>query len=97
MLDPHGRLKGCDLSERIGTVQLVFVRTAVEAPLQFTSSVRKVEVASEVLIVTMYPVMGEPPVGGAVHESTTFGPLITVCGEIGASGICAARIGTGVQ
>jgi hypothetical protein len=26
----------------------------------------------------MYPVMGEPPVGGAVHESTTFESLITV-------------------
>jgi hypothetical protein len=56
----------------------VVVRTAVEAPSQCTSSVRKVEVASEVFMVTMYPVMGEPPVGGAVHESTTFESLITV-------------------
>ena len=78
MLDPHGRLNGCDLSDRIGTVQEVVVRTAVEAPSQCTSSVRKVGVASEVFVVTMYPVMGEPPVGGAVHESTTFESLITV-------------------
>ena len=74
MLDPQGRLNGCDLSDRIGIVQAVAVRTAVEAPLQF----KKVGVASEVLIVTVYPVMGEPPVGGAVQESTTFDPLITV-------------------
>jgi hypothetical protein len=78
MLDPQGRLNGCDLSDRIGIVQAVAVRTTVEAPLQFTSSVKKVGVASEVLIVTVYPVMGEPPVGGAVQESTTFDPLITV-------------------
>ena len=78
MLDPQGRLNGYDLSDRIGIVQAVAVRTAVEAPLQFTSSVKKVGVASEVLIVTVYPVMGEPPVGGAVQESTTFDPLITV-------------------
>jgi hypothetical protein len=97
MLDPQGRLKGCDLSDSVGTVQVVLVRTAVEAPSQCTSSVRNVEVVSEVLIVTVYPVMGEPPVGGAVHESTTFNPLITVCGRSGGSGICAARIGTGVE
>ena len=78
MLDPQGRLNGCDLRARIGIVQAVAVRTAVEAPLQLTSSVKKVGVASEVLIVTVYPVMGEPPVGGAVQESTTFDPLITV-------------------
>lgn len=78
MLDPQGRLNGYDLSDRIGIVQLLAVRTAVVAPLQFTSSVKKVGVASEVLIVTVYPVMGEPPVGGAVQESTTFDPLITV-------------------
>jgi hypothetical protein len=78
MLDPQGRLNGCDLSDRIGIVQAVAVRTAVVAPLQLTSSVKKVGVASEVLIVTVYPVMGEPPVGGAVQESTTFDPLITV-------------------
>lgn len=97
MLDPHGRLKGYDLRDRIGIVQVVLVRTAVEAPSQLTSSVKKVGVVSEVLMVTMYPVIGEPPVGGAVHESTTFDPLITVCGETGASGIYAASIGTGVQ
>jgi hypothetical protein len=81
MLDPQGRLNGCDLRDRIGIVQALAVRTAVDAPLQFTSSVRKVEVKSEVLIVTVYPVIGEPPVaiivGGTVHESTTFEPLIT--------------------
>lgn len=78
MLDPQGRLNGCDLSARIGILQVVAVRTAVVAPLQFTSSGKKVGVASEVLIVTVYPVMGEPPVGGAVQESVTFDPLITV-------------------
>ena len=81
MLDPQGRLNGCDLRDRIGILQDLSVRTAVEAPLQFTSSVRKVGVESEVLMVTVYPVMGEPPVativGGTVHESTTFEPLIT--------------------
>lgn len=78
MLDPQGRLNGCDLRDRIGIVQEVAVRMAVLAPLQFTSSAKKVGVASEVFIVTVYPVMGEPPVGGAVQESTTFDPLITV-------------------
>ena len=53
MLDPQGRLNGCDLRDRIGIVHAVAVRTEVLAPLQFTSSVKKVGVASEVLIVTV--------------------------------------------
>jgi hypothetical protein len=76
MLDPHARLKGCDLSDRMGTVQVVNSIIAAKVPLQCTFSGTKVGVVADVLIVMIYPVIGEPPVGGAVQEITTFGPLI---------------------
>ena len=83
MLDPHARLKGYDLSDKVGTVQLVAVRIAVREPSQLTVSVWKVELGPVVWIDTMYPVIGEPPVKGADQEIMTSRPLITVEGTAG--------------
>lgn len=83
MLDPHTRLKGYDLSDKVGTEQLVAVRIAVREPSQYTVSVWKVELGPAVWMDTMYPVIGDPPVAGAVQEIVTLGPLTTVEGTAG--------------
>ena len=54
--------------------------TAVDADMsQFVSSSENVS-WSLFLMVTMYPVMGEPPLSGAVHETITSSGLHVVTG-----------------
>ncbi len=92
MLDPHGKLNGCDLRDKIGTVQVCESLLAGFEPSQSVSQLRNLAFGSADLIVTLQPVIGEPPVGGACHVIITFDPLTVVTGAAGLSGYCAASI-----
>ena len=82
ILAPQSKLKGASLKVKAGMVQV----TAVDADMsQFVSSSENVS-WSLFLMVTMYPVMGEPPSSGAVHETITSSGTQVVTGAIGFAG-----------
>jgi hypothetical protein len=83
-------LNGETIKVVIGTVQLAAATIAVFEPLQFVKSVLNVD-PTLWRIVTVYDVMGEPPLKGAVHWIITpVFEIVTVEGAAGREGLAAA-------
>lgn len=81
-LDPHPRLNGVAKRTVIGTEQIRVVELTV---LQLVRSYWNVT-PSNVLILTMYPVIELPPLYGATHVISTLYPFTEVVGAVGTLG-----------